>query len=70
MIKVLMLKMEDDMEPGVTAADDAARKREYQKYYDYEKPYYSKTGTKYHPDLYCDLTQSDEEDQASDEKDI
>ena len=23
---------EDDMEPGVAAADDAARKREYQKY--------------------------------------
>ena len=61
---------ENDMEPTVAAADNAAREREYQKYYDYEKPYYSKTGTQFPPDLYCDLTQSDEENQASDEKDM
>ena len=49
---------ENDMEPTVAAADDAAREKEYQKYYDYEKPYYSNTGTQYHPYFYEDLTQS------------
>ena len=59
---------EDDMEPGVAAADDAARAKEYKE--EFKTYQYSNSRSQYPADFYCDLTQSDEENQAPDKKDM